>query len=91
MQVDIDVVVEQVHQLNDHDCRKPPDFVHAKPVARHIPAAPLVIDAMGVLARVLAEELQRHTEHGGDLRIVGQVLNIIRYQAYIRCYTDTVQ
>ena len=71
MQVDIDVVIEQVHQLHDHDSRQPPDFVNAKTVARHIPAAALVVDAMGMLARVLAEKLQRHAEHGGDFGIIG--------------------
>ena len=91
MQADIDVVVKQVHQLYDHDRRQPPDLVHAKTVARHIPAAALVIDTVGMLARVLAKELQRHAEYRRDLGIIGQILNVIRHQPDIRGYSNPVQ
>ncbi|MNP18281.1 hypothetical protein D3C76_1107560 [compost metagenome] len=34
-----------------------------------------------MIARVLAKELQRHREHGGDFSIIGLVLDIIGDQA----------
>ncbi|MNG08869.1 hypothetical protein D3C84_922560 [compost metagenome] len=80
MQADVGIV-KQVDQLDDHDRRQPPDLVLAKAVAGHIPTAPLVIDAVGVIARVLTEELQWHSEHRSNFSIIGLVLDIVGNQA----------
>src|SRR5471032_2726292 len=84
-------VIKQIDQLDDHDRRQPPDLVLAVTIARRVPTATLVIDAMGVLARVFPEELQRHAEHGRNLGIVGQVFNVIRNDADIGRDLDAVQ
>ncbi|MNP14723.1 hypothetical protein D3C76_1070570 [compost metagenome] len=84
-------VIEQIDQLDDHDCRQTPDLEFAVAVTRYVPTVALVVDAMGVLARVLAEELKGHTEHGGDLGIVRAVLDEIRNHPDIRCDLDAVQ
>jgi hypothetical protein len=46
---------------------------------------------VGVFARVLAEELQRHAEYGGNLGIVGLVLDEVGDQPDIRGDLDAVQ
>lgn len=71
-----DAGIEQhVDQFHDHDRRQPPDLVFAITVAGHIPAAPLVIDTVGMVARVLAEEFQRHGEYCRDFGVVGAVFD----------------
>src|SRR3546814_11285003 len=63
-------VVQQVDQLNDHDRRQAPDLVLAKTIAGHVPTAALVVDAVSVLARILAKELQRYAAHRSALGLV---------------------
>ncbi len=72
-----------IDQFDDHHRRQAPDLVVVVVIAGHVPAAPLVVDAMGDLARGLQEEAQRHREHRGDLVVVGAVLDIVRHQADI--------
>src|SRR5471030_2953419 len=84
-------VIKQVDQLDDHDRRQAPELVFAITITRHVPTAPLVIDAMRVFPRILAEEFQRHAEHCCDLGIVGQVFDKIRDHADIRRDLDAVQ
>lgn len=70
-------IEQQVDQFDDHDRRQPPDLVFTIAIAGHIPTAPLVIDTVGMVARVLAEELQRHGEYCRDLGIIGAVFDKI--------------
>src|SRR3546814_6921406 len=84
-------VVQQVDQLNDHDRRQAPDLVLAKTIAGHVPTAALVVDAVSVLARILAKELQRYAEHRSDLGIVGPVFDVIRNHPRSEEHTSELQ
>src|SRR5471030_155216 len=84
-------VIKQVDQLDDHDRGQTPDLVFTITIARHIPTATLVIDAMRVFARVFSKELQRHAEHSRNFGIVGQVFDVIRNDADIGRDLDAVQ
>src|SRR3989338_6677228 len=90
MHIDMHIVEHQVDQLDQHDRRQPPDFIFAIAVTRHIPAAPEVINTVVGFPRVVAKERQRHGKYGGNLTVVGLVLDKVRHQADIRGDLNTV-